>query len=338
MKRSACKRKIGRQDSEKKLEQDAKRLRMEFKWPVRLLDLPLGPLHLIFSKVPLEKQKLLRNVSKEMRDEHNDFILHNYKAFNCKLSKIEEHDNVDHNVLRVVEDATIYLVNSGYVADIMNNLPHFFQDPENINVENMQKLLHRCYHQIEWSPRERPSGVAGRILLHRRRSVYMVTLLNLLRQFHGYRKVGSRMNLLHWQLHIELKGVHITANNERNPKINEADKLIDLMTLIAELLVNDMSESGPGFSRYMDIGNSTYNYGLKRRQLGRGSRLDLKFTILAPLALRNLMEDVLAGKIDKSTAIKCPLFDSFSIQLDLKNFGVNWINDNTWQICILPLI
>jgi len=101
MKRS--KRKIDRQDSEKNLKQDAKRLRMELKRPVRLLDLPFGPLHLIFSKVALEKQKLLRNVSKEMRDEHNDFILHNYKAFNNKLSKIKEHDNVDHNVLKVSE-------------------------------------------------------------------------------------------------------------------------------------------------------------------------------------------------------------------------------------------
>lgn len=98
---SACKRKGDRKDSEKKLKQNAKRSRLEIKIPVRLLDLPVGPLHMIFSKLPLESQKLLRNISKEMRDEHNDFVLHNYKLFSHQLRKIKENDNEEHRVLKV---------------------------------------------------------------------------------------------------------------------------------------------------------------------------------------------------------------------------------------------
>lgn len=100
---SACKRKCDREDNEKDLEQDAKRLRIELKRPVRLMDLPLGPLHLIFSKVPLESQKLLRNVSKEMRDEHNDFVLHHYKTFNHKLINNKGSDKVEHCIYKVSE-------------------------------------------------------------------------------------------------------------------------------------------------------------------------------------------------------------------------------------------
>lgn len=70
----------------------------------------------------------------------------------------------------------------------------------------------------------------------------------------------------------------------------------------------------------------------------RGTRLDLKFSILAPLLLRNLMEDALAGNVDQSTAVTCPLLDSFSIHLDLNNIGVNSSNKTNWEIYILPLL
>ncbi|KAL7733264.1 hypothetical protein ACLKA6_004769 [Drosophila palustris] len=334
---SARKRKSNRGGNEKDLEQGAKRLRMELKRPVRLMDLPLGPLHLIFSKVPLESQKLLRNVSKEMRDEHTDYVLHHYKSFNHMLINNKGSDKVKHCIYKVVEEATNYLLHSGYVSCLLFNLALFFKGVDTVNVDNMQKLLHKCYHEVEWSPSEMISGAAGRILLHRRRLVYMVTLLNLIRHFRSYRKVDSHMNLLHWQLHIELPGAHISANHDRNPGIKEEDKLIDLMSLIAELLVYDLSDTTTGFNRFVDIGDSVYNYGLRSQKSGRGSRLDLKFTILAPLELRNLMEDALAGKVDKSTAVKCPLLDSFSIHLDLRNYGANCISNKRWQICILPL-
>lgn len=321
----------------KDLEQDAKRLRMEQKKLVGLLDLPHGPLHLIFSKVPLETQKLLRNVSEEIREEHNEFVMHNFKSLSHHIRNLEESDmkTLKLNILKVMENATNYLVNSGYVSCFINSLSLIFRGKDDVHVENMQRLLYMCYHLLEWSPCESPNGGASHVLLHRRRLVIMVTLLNLLRHFRGYRKVSSHMNLMHWQLHIELKGIYIIDAGLDNW---EEDKLVDLMTLISELLVYDMSESTSDSNFVIEIGTNVYNYGVRKQMAKRGTRLDLKFSILAPLVLRNLMEDALAGNVDQSTAVTCPLLDSFSIHLDLNNIGVNSSNKTNWEIYILPLL
>lgn len=55
---------------------------------VNLLDLPVGPLHMIILKVHPEKQLILRCASNKLKAEHSDCMLHSYKSFaNLHLRK-----------------------------------------------------------------------------------------------------------------------------------------------------------------------------------------------------------------------------------------------------------
>lgn len=71
---------------------------------VNLLDLPVGPLHMIISKVHPEKQMILRNASSKLRVEHSDCMLHSYKSF-TNLHLRQQHLCAEqqriHNVMQV---------------------------------------------------------------------------------------------------------------------------------------------------------------------------------------------------------------------------------------------
>lgn len=93
-------------------------------------------------------------------------------------------------------------------------------------------------------------------------------------------------------------------------------------------------------SRYTEIGNSFYVYGIKdHAKLSRHSqKLSFKLSILAPLVVRTLLEDVLKGQVDIARLIHCPVIDTFSIQLDVKSRKLSlWDGRNHMEICIVPL-
>lgn len=49
------------------------------------------------------------------------------------------------------------------------------------------------------------------------------------------------MNLMHWQLQFELTGIYFGVR-EREANTRDQDKLVDFLTIIAELLVFDKSQ------------------------------------------------------------------------------------------------
>lgn len=53
------------------------------------------------------------------------------------------------------------------------------------------------------------------------------------------------MNLMHWQLQLEVLGVHFGVR-ERDAQTTDQDKLVDLLTIVAELLVFDKTR---GYNR-----------------------------------------------------------------------------------------
>ncbi|XP_064544420.1 uncharacterized protein LOC135432623 [Drosophila montana] len=321
----------------------AKRPKLEQLQQVELMDLPLGPLHLIISKIDPDKQHILRHASNQLKVEHSDCMLHSYKSFaNFHLRQQNGNDdqNMRHFVMQVLAQSTDYFINSGYDAIFTGKLMQFYKQlttgEEDIDVTQMHQFLHEFYHNLEWTPAEWPKGAAARIRLNQRRLVQTMTLLNLLRQFRKFRVVSSAMNLMHWQLQLEVLGVHF-GFREKETIASEEEKLIDFLTIIAELLVFDKSKSN--VSRFIEIGNSVYVYGLKEQTLSaRCPKLNLKFSVLAPVALRGQLEDVINGKVDMTKAVRCPLVDTFSIQLEVKSRQVNlWGGNSRMEICIVPL-
>lgn len=92
--------------------------------------------------------------------------------------------------------------------------------------------------------------------------------------------------------------------------------------------------------RYTEIGNSFYVYGIKKPSTlsARSPKLTLKLSILAPLSVRSMIEDVLNGQVDMGRPVHCPLVDTFSIQLDVVSRQVSlWNGNNHMEICIAPL-
>lgn len=50
------------------------------------------------------------------------------------------------------------------------------------------------------------------------------------------------MNLMHWQLQLEVLGLHFGVR-EMDGQTPEQDKLVDFLTIIAEMLVFDKSRT-----------------------------------------------------------------------------------------------
>ncbi|EDW17835.2 uncharacterized protein LOC6581635 [Drosophila mojavensis] len=311
---------------------------------VNLLDLPVGPLHMIISKVHPEKQMILRNASSKLRVEHSDCMLHSYKSF-TNLHLRQQHLCAEqqriHNVMQVVAHSTDFFISSGYNGVLAGNLIFFYKHlttgVQSIDAAHMHKFLHEFYSNLEGTVPQWPNEAAARIAFNQRRLIYTMTLLNLLRQFRNFRIVSSGMNLMHWQLQLEVLGLHFGVR-EMDGQTPEQDKLVDFLTIIAEMLVFDKSRTYE--SRYTAIGNSFYIYGIKQHtRLSRQSqKLTLNLSILAPLVVRVLLENVLNGQVDIARPIHCPVVDTFSIQLDVKGRKIPmWDGSNHMEICIVPL-
>ncbi|KAH8398812.1 hypothetical protein KR222_007968 [Zaprionus bogoriensis] len=329
-------------------QEDVKRLRLDHCNKVELLDLPLLPLHLIMSKLSPRSRGLLRFASKQFGKEHMDLMLHYYKKishnFRCQrlsCSKLLFFFTPS----QVLADACNFFISSGYELAFADNLVTFqhqlkIDTMDKASGELMHKFLHIFYHTLECSAVPTTNISVAHIRFRRRRLLYTLTMLNLLRQFRQFRIISSGMNLMHWQLHIEVCGVFMFGNHQSDSVDVEEDKVVDFVALIAELLVYD--KVGLNTSRFTEIGSSFYSYGLKFQPAKRSARLDLKFSILAPLTLRKLLEDVLDGQWDPNVAVTFPLFDAFSIHLEVKSTCTGYrCSDGSgrqMQITILPLI
>ncbi|KAH8366104.1 hypothetical protein KR093_009027, partial [Drosophila rubida] len=326
----------------------AKRTRLQLRQSraimMRLTDLPSGPMRLIFSKLDVRSRHLLADASPELNAEHIEYMLHEYKSllhyqFNVKT---REPNNISSTMeLNIItHNACNYYVSAGHLQSLARTVSDLFTNKyDRVNIWSMQRFLHNFYTHLEREsvPEDWPCNAADRMRLHHLRLLNMVTLLNLFRQFREFHLIESRMNLMHWQLHIEIWGIHIAGSNTNwlTQDPSEVDKLNDLSTLVAELLVYDMSDMAN--SHTITIGDMAYNLGITRRPLTRRTRLELKFVILAPVTVRNLLEDVMAGIVPTSKALNCAPFDAFSIQLDLKSYSSQHTAGKLWQICMLSL-
>lgn len=64
---------------------------------------------------------------------------------------------------------------------------------------------------------------------------------SFLQQFRKFRVISSSMNLLHWQLHIEVCGIFMFVFQQDEKTVQDEDKIVDFVTLTAELLFYDKS-------------------------------------------------------------------------------------------------
>lgn len=65
--------------------------------------------------------------------------------------------------------------------------------------------------------------------------------LSLFQQFRTFRVISSTMNVLHWQLHIEVGGIFMFVFQQDEQSVQEEDKIVDFVALTAELLFYDKS-------------------------------------------------------------------------------------------------
>lgn len=71
--------------------------------PTQLMDLPSHLLHSIISKVGYRHQKVLRRVSKDMRQLHNDYILHHHETVVRAHRKKSEESIEDQNTRTMLQ-------------------------------------------------------------------------------------------------------------------------------------------------------------------------------------------------------------------------------------------
>ncbi|TDG52992.1 hypothetical protein AWZ03_000535 [Drosophila navojoa] len=310
-----------------------------------LLDLPVGPLHMIISKLNLEKQKILRLASSKLKAEHSDCMLHCYKSFAYrhlrKPNLSAEQQRID-TVKQVLAHSTDYFISSGYHGMLTSDLLFFYKNLTNDmqgidDGMEMNTFLHKFYTDVEETVVEWPNEAAARIAFNQRRLIYTMILLNLLRQFRDFRIASSGMNLMHWQLQLEVLGVHFAVRDSGGP-LSDQDKLMDLLTIIAELLVIDKLHTYE--ARCTSIGRSMYVYGIREqfKLTTRSQILTVNLSILAPLAVRVLLENVLNGQVDITRPIHCPIVDMFSIQLHVKGRRCFiWDGAHHLDICVAAL-
>ncbi|KAH8307045.1 hypothetical protein KR044_003985 [Drosophila immigrans] len=300
----------------------------------RLMDLPLGPLHQIFSKLDPTTRCLVGNFSDEMKAELVEFTLHEYKSF-LHIQRCSNNASYK-NLVNIVDDIVKFYVSAGFVQNFIHALHYLLEYRfEQVTVAEMISFLYDFYGRLRMdsTPTERTRNTAKDMQFHRLRLLDVVSLLNMLRKFTEFHVVKSEMNLMHWQLHIEIWGIYISGPSSI-PYFDDDDELTDLKVLLAKLLIQDMSEKP--ISDKFTIDNKTYYFGLRIRPLTRSTRLSLKFTILANPAVRNLLETVIAGNIETSMVADCDPMGVYSIALNVKSSG-GQVPSGEWNFFILPL-
>ncbi|KAH8319395.1 hypothetical protein KR067_006808, partial [Drosophila pandora] len=315
--------------------------------PTRLMDLPSHLLHSIISKVGYRHQKLLRRVSKDMRQLHNAYILHHHETVVRTHRKNSEESveiqktrtmlqvsfilfKISYNTNRLflfqtLKHAISYYRSIGFENYYANSLLHFY---ENLEVEYgdadgdpqtqyMSAFIKQFLDSLE-RPYVHRVPVSKRQKFHELRLLYTLSLFNLLRQFQNFRIVGWGMNLLHWQLQVEVNGVFMGVVEEREVRTRAVDQIKrnDFMAMMAELLYYETLQRR--FCGYKDAGSIIYSYGVLRKPLTkRSTRLLLKFFVVAPQSVLRILQDAITGKCETLSPNSMPHCTAFSMRLEV---------------------
>ncbi|EDV39728.1 uncharacterized protein Dana_GF10166 [Drosophila ananassae] len=296
--------------------------------PTQLMDLPSHLLHSIISKVGYRHQKLLRRVSKDMRQLHNAYILHHHETVvRTHRKKCEESVDIQktRTMLQTLKHAISYYRSIGFENYYANSLLHFY---ENLEVEYgdadgdpqtqyMSAFIKQFLDSLE-RPYVHRVPVSKRQKFHELRLLYTLSLFNLLRQFQNFRIVGWGMNLLHWQLQVEVNGIFMGVVEEREVRTRAVDQIKrnDFMAMMAELLYYETLQRR--FCGYKDAGSIIYSYGVLRQPLTkRSTRLLLKFFVVAPQIVLRILQDAITGKCESLSPNSMPHCTAFSMRLEV---------------------
>ncbi|XP_017010825.2 uncharacterized protein [Drosophila takahashii] len=307
---------------------------MEGPQEVKLADLPVEIWERVLSHLDVKHHKLLREVSDELEDISNSYVLHRYKCYELAHQKSPKNkrDYKARVVLQVIRYVVSYFTDKDYESHIVLSLLTL-QGEEYAVRAQLKKFLVNFLFRLE-SPLN-DFTAEGKKQLQLRRLHYTMALIRLLRQFRNFRIIGIGMPLLHWILEIELDNTLFGTIEE--VKQSESQRRVYFMVIIAELLFYEMRHKT--CSREMDTDGTMYNYGiLSESTATRTPRLQIKFEVQGPQSVINLLHDVTTGTDDPSKPFNMPPESVFTANITVKSFrGPNYLYNGDFHINILKL-
>ncbi|XP_017841131.2 uncharacterized protein LOC108598882 [Drosophila busckii] len=299
-----------------------------------LLDLPSSILELILTKTSWAGQQLLRSSSKQLKLELTAFIIHKYTSLAQPILQQPATSNSERELqigLRVLGLASDSFLSCGYVTRDFEQI-YALRISEG---KYLRTILREYYSGIV---KFRATTVQARNEFQRRRLLYTITLLNLLRSFGQFSKVSSGMNLMHWELNLEIKGVYVIVRNiyDTFQHGHLENKLITFLSIMAELLTYEMY--GKSVRCTIPFTSSGYlAYGLQSTPNQWYTKIKLR--VLSPPPVRSLIEAAVEGNADAMRVLDMPYEDRFSMLLEIKSraWSPLLMGDSALKMCILPL-
>ncbi|XP_070141471.1 uncharacterized protein [Drosophila kikkawai] len=202
---------------------------LPFNRKLTLLDLPYDVLDIIFSKVDFPHQRILRGVCKGLRHHHNCHIMHKYNWYLARFAyQVKQSENAGDQRLRVLlqimDGAAKNFLQAGLESQYASNILYFYELNSRSNPSVIYEFLYRLQLRVEDPPL--PGDDSARIGVRDLRIIYTIALFRLLRSFHHFRIVESSMNVMHWQLVVEVPNVFLGVMDERNVNLRMSNRSV----------------------------------------------------------------------------------------------------------------
>ncbi|XP_016983644.1 uncharacterized protein LOC108047799 [Drosophila rhopaloa] len=287
---------------------------------IKLLDLPVNVLDKVMSHLDHRHHQLWRDASEDMKQVHNDYIIHMHKCFEVAHRETPmESDRLRsvRTMLQIQRQSISYFMHQSSESDVANSLLLFHQEirlgydgEDNPEVMFLSKFLGRLLMDLDCCTSDKTQ-------ILERRLQYTIALFGLLRQLRTFKIYHCGMKLLHWHLEVELSNISIGVVEDNNDmsRLSEAMKRMTFFDIIAELLYYD--KMGRVFSGQKNTGSHIFTYGIQALSSAKGkSGLQLKFVVQAPKSIVDLLEDVINGKDDPSKPVQLPPESVFSARIE----------------------
>ncbi|XP_022217121.1 uncharacterized protein LOC111070701 [Drosophila obscura] len=294
----------------------------------QLTDFPLEIMGTIFGYARCANNLMLVNT--RLKSQYIAYMLHRQRSF--------KHSNRNQPlitaVMKVLHHATDYAVQGGYEAHYIYNLQALLDRTcasTSIRTMNthLRKFICHFYASLEMplgSVQKFSGPTVDSAAVQHRRILLTMSLLNMLKQFRFFKILSSEMKFMHWQLKVEVKGIFLDMLEQFkwNASNENLSKNIQIIALMAEILLHDMLEKK--FACIKTVGKFTLKYGLNSKM---GTRLILRFSILASTTIIRVLQMAIAGEIDLAVPIEMTSDMTFSVRLELiKKLHKAWTNKN----------
>ncbi|KAH8286149.1 hypothetical protein KR054_003266 [Drosophila jambulina] len=259
-----------------------------------LLNLPYDVIDIIFSKVDFRHHRYLRGACKKLRQLHNCHIMHKYNQYVARQVKQREDKNL-RLMLQIMDGTARNFLQAGLESQYASNILYFFE----VNPRTSASVIYDYLYRLQLGLEDPlfPEDDSSRSSVRDLRIIYTIALFRLLRKFHNFRIVESDMNIMHWQLVVELPRVFLGVIDERNVNFRNSNRKrrIGLLSILAEMLF--YVKGNRSFGGFKDTGNVVFTYGFQSGdRTKRKPRLMIKFIVLASKMILNLLQDVITGK------------------------------------------